>query len=131
MGIATFGSYFLMNMFMPKAVATILAILVAVPVYGVSLIKLGALSRDEVVALPKGATLYRVFVKLHLMKDLAEILRKNKVSKMKIDKIKYRGEVINALIYIAKLKNEEPKMLLDRTIVALLKELGINLIKGE
>ena len=69
MGVLAFGSYYAMNMLMPKAIATILSILVAVPVYGVSLIKLGALSRDEVLAFPKGATLYRIFVKLHLMKD--------------------------------------------------------------
>ena len=69
MGIGAFGSYYLMNMVMPKAVATILAIVVAVGIYGVALIKLGALSRDEIIALPKGAAIYRLFVKLRLMKD--------------------------------------------------------------
>lgn len=69
MGIATYGSYFLMQLVIPKPVATILAIMVAVAVYGVALIKLGALSRDEVLALPKGATIYRLFVRLHLMKE--------------------------------------------------------------
>ena len=70
MGIATYGSYRLLAIAAPKPVATILSIVVAVAVYGVSLIKLGALSKEEVLILPKGATLYRLFVKLHLMKEV-------------------------------------------------------------
>ena len=69
MGAAAYGSYFLMKIVLPKPAATILSIGVAVLVYGGALIKLGALSRDEVVALPKGATIYRLLVRLHLMKE--------------------------------------------------------------
>ena len=70
MGIAAFGSFYFMNMVIPKPIATILAIMLAVAVYGVALIKFGALSKDEVLALPKGTTIYRMFIKLHLMKEV-------------------------------------------------------------
>ena len=69
MGIITFGCYYGMHFVLPKAVATILALGIAVAVYGIALIKLGALSADEVKALPKGHKIYNVFLKLHLMKE--------------------------------------------------------------
>jgi len=69
MGIGAFGSYYFMNRILPKPVATILAIAAAVAIYGFALIKFGALSKDEVLTLPKGAAIYRLFVKLHLMKE--------------------------------------------------------------
>ena len=68
MGVVTFGSYYGMHLVLPKAVATLLALCIAVGVYGIALIKLGALSPSEVKALPKGHKLYSIFVKLHLMK---------------------------------------------------------------
>ena len=43
--------------------------MIAVVIYGICLIKLGGLTSDEVVALPKGAMIYKVLLKLHLMKD--------------------------------------------------------------
>ena len=68
MGVITFGAYYGMQLVLPKAVATLLALCIAVGVYGIALIKLGALSPSEVKALPKGHKLYSIFVKLHLMK---------------------------------------------------------------
>ncbi len=69
MGVVTFGAYLLMGLALPKAAATILALLVAVLVYGVCLLKFGALTSDEIVSLPKGATIYKMLVKLHLLDE--------------------------------------------------------------
>ena len=69
MGFVTMVVNFLLGLFMPKAVVTILALLVAVVVYGVFLIKFGALTSDEIVALPKGAQIYHILQKLHLIEE--------------------------------------------------------------
>jgi stage V sporulation protein B len=68
MGVITFAAFFGMNALLPKAIATLVALVIAIAVYGVALIKLGALFPDEVKALPKGHKIYSLFVKLHLMK---------------------------------------------------------------
>ncbi|MBQ8558878.1 MAG: polysaccharide biosynthesis protein [Tyzzerella sp.] len=69
MGVITFAAYFLMKIALPKAVSTILALAVAVLVYGICLLKFGALTADEIVALPKGASIYKLLVKFHLMEE--------------------------------------------------------------
>ncbi len=70
MGIVTWGSYFLLDKALPGAVATIISLVIAVGTYGISLIKFGALSADEVKALPKGQKIYQLFLKLRLMKEV-------------------------------------------------------------
>lgn len=67
MGIVAWVSYFVISLSLPSKLATVISLLIAVVVYGVSLLKLGALSPDEIVALPKGATLLTLFQKLHLV----------------------------------------------------------------
>ena len=69
MGVITFTTYFLIKIALPDAMATILALVFAVLVYGICLLKFGALTADEVVALPKGASIYKLLVKLHLMEE--------------------------------------------------------------
>lgn len=69
MGVITFTTYFLIKIALPNAMATILALAFAVLVYGICLLKFGALTADEVVALPKGASIYKLLVKLHLMEE--------------------------------------------------------------
>ena len=56
--------------FLPKAVATIFALLIAIVVYGVFLLIFGGLSADEIVALPKGAKIYSLLLKLHLVNEM-------------------------------------------------------------
>lgn len=68
MGIAILGVYKLTGLVLPDKLAIIFTIIVAVAVYGISLLKFGGLSADEIVALPKGTTLLRIFQKLHLVK---------------------------------------------------------------
>ena len=70
MGVITLGSYLLIVKLLPSAIATILALVIAVAVYGVALIKFGALSPEEVQTLPKGNSIYRLFIKLRLMKEV-------------------------------------------------------------
>lgn len=69
MGIVTFAANFLIGMVLPKAITTMLALMIAVGAYGVSLLKLGALTADEIVTLPKGAKIYSILQKLHLMAE--------------------------------------------------------------
>ena len=72
MGIGLFVSYIGISMVLPKKLATIIAILIAACVYVVCLLKFGALTSDEVVALPKGKMLLRVFQRLHLVRKEIE-----------------------------------------------------------
>ena len=68
MGIFAFGSYQLAHLAVKSnAIPTLFAMMIAVVVYGVLLIKLGALSAAELKTMPGGTKLLRVFRKLHLM----------------------------------------------------------------
>lgn len=69
MGVITFAANFLIGKIAPKPITTILAVLFAVGAYGVSLLKLGALTAEEIMALPKGAVLYKIFSRLHLLRE--------------------------------------------------------------
>ena len=69
MGGAAFVIYFLCNLVISQNVAVIIALIVAVLIYAVSLLKLGGLSSEEILALPKGSTLLSLCRKLHLVKE--------------------------------------------------------------
>ena len=69
MGGAAFVIYFLCNLVISQNVAVIIALILAVLIYAVSLLKLGGLSSEEILALPKGSTLLSLFRKLHLVKE--------------------------------------------------------------
>ena len=69
MGGAAFVIYFLCNLVISQNVAVIIALIVAVLIYAVSLLNLGGLSSEEILALPKGSTLLSLFRKLHLVKE--------------------------------------------------------------
>ena len=69
MGLVTMVLNFLLGLFIPKAIVTIFVLLVAIVVYGVFLIKFGAMTSDEIVALPKGAQIYGILQKLHLIEE--------------------------------------------------------------
>lgn len=73
MGGTTFIVYTLLNLFLPSAVAVIIALLIAVVVYGVSLLKFGAIIPDEIVSLPMGGKIYSILVRLHLMSEEYDI----------------------------------------------------------
>lgn len=72
MGIVLVIVYFATAMVIPKKLATILGIFIAICVYAVCLLKFGALTADEIVALPKGRALLRIFQRLRLIRQEAE-----------------------------------------------------------
>lgn len=72
MGLVLMIVYFVAAMVIPKKLATILSIFIAICVYAVCLLKFGALTEDEIVALPKGRTLLRLFQRLRLIREEAE-----------------------------------------------------------
>ncbi len=69
MGVVTFIVNFLIGLIAPKAITTLIALLFAVVTYGVALLKFGALTSDEIVALPKGTKIYKLLQKFHLIAE--------------------------------------------------------------
>ncbi len=69
MGVVTFVSNYLIGSVAPKPVTTVIAILIALGTYGIAMLKLGALTSGEIMALPKGAKIYSLLLRLHLVKD--------------------------------------------------------------
>lgn len=69
MGAVAFVLNLVLDIFMPGRLATLIVLIVAVIVYGVCLLKFGGLSEDELLSMPKGATLISVCKKLHLLND--------------------------------------------------------------
>lgn len=68
MGVVTYVVHLIFDIFIGgRFVPTLIAILFAVPVYAVSILKLGVLSRGDIKALPRGQTVYRLCGKLHLL----------------------------------------------------------------
>lgn len=67
MGVVIAIAIPIMNIVLPDKVSTILAIVIALPIYLISLLKFRALEGEEILALPKGATLLRILQKLHLL----------------------------------------------------------------
>ena len=68
MGVATFivykGVYFVLHI---NAIATLLAIIVAVVVYAVALLKFHGLTEEELYSFPKGTTLSVYLKRFHLI----------------------------------------------------------------
>lgn len=67
MGVVTFAVNKLLILFLPKAFCTLIALGVAVIVYGVALLKLKALTPDDILTLPKGAKILKFLCKFHLI----------------------------------------------------------------
>lgn len=68
MGVVTLVVYKLFAMLIGKSVSTLLALIIAVLVYGVSLVLLGGLTEEDMLALPKGAHLARLCKRVHLLR---------------------------------------------------------------
>ena len=69
MGIAAWGTHFLVSTYIVKgAIATLIAIVMAVIVYGISLLKLEVFSREDYHMLPYGDKIHKVLEKLKLVK---------------------------------------------------------------
>lgn len=69
MGVVALILQLVLQVLIPEKVATVITLCVAVAVYGIALLMLGGLTEDEILAMPKGATLVRLFKKLHLLRE--------------------------------------------------------------
>jgi stage V sporulation protein B len=69
MGIVLILLWHTLCLFTPDKLATIVSIVVAIPIYAIALLKMGALTKHEIIALPKGKKLYALLNKLHLLKE--------------------------------------------------------------
>ena len=68
MGIVTYVVYTVINLAYPsRFLGTVIAILVAVIVYAVCILKVGMLSDQDIKDLPKGVKVYKLCKKLHLL----------------------------------------------------------------
>ncbi|MCP1101680.1 O-antigen/teichoic acid export membrane protein [Aequitasia blattaphilus] len=66
MGVVTFLIHLVIELFIPGKLATLIACLVAVSTYSISLVLLGGITQEEMNAMPKGRTLVKIAKKLHL-----------------------------------------------------------------
>lgn len=69
MGVIALISHLVLGMIIPPKLATVLALCIAVIVYGIALLALGGLTEDEILAMPKGAALVTIFKKMHLLRN--------------------------------------------------------------
>lgn len=67
MGVFAFGTYILLDYFANIYVSSIIAIFVGVIVYGILLIKIKAITEEELYDLPKGALIVKLFKKIRLI----------------------------------------------------------------
>ena len=67
MGIVTLLVHKLFDLIIGGRIATILAILIAITVYAVSVLKLKVLTEAEIRSMPKGTTILNLCKKAHLL----------------------------------------------------------------
>ena len=68
MGAVSLLVHLLCVLFIGEMAAAVIAIIVAVIVYGIALVVLGGITEEEILSAPKGATLVAICRKLHLLK---------------------------------------------------------------
>ncbi len=68
MGAVSLLVHLLCVLFIGEMAAAVIAIIVAVIVYGIALVVLGGITEEEILSAPKGATLVVICRKLHLLK---------------------------------------------------------------
>jgi len=69
MGIVVIMVWYCLVLLMPDKLATIVTIMIAGGAYGLLLLKFGALTTKEILALPKGALIYKLLRKIHLVNE--------------------------------------------------------------
>lgn len=68
MGIVTYVVHLLLDILIGgRVIPTVIAVLAAVVVYAAAVMKLGVLSRKDLMALPQGRTIYKICRRLHLL----------------------------------------------------------------
>ncbi len=92
MGAAVFGVYHGLILLIPiSRVVLLIAIGIGVCVYGAVLLLIGGVSREELLAFPRGYTLVHIAEKLHLLSDEPESRKKRRRRKKKKRRKKERG----------------------------------------
>ena len=69
MGVSVYLVNLVLSMFISGRIAILIALVIAVVVYAISLLKLGGLTEDEILEMPKGASLLSICKKFHLIND--------------------------------------------------------------
>lgn len=69
MGIVALISQMILEFILPQKLATVITLFVSVIVYGVALLLLGGLTEEEILMMPKGHLLVKIFKKAHLLKE--------------------------------------------------------------
>ena len=69
MGVVTFVIYFVLDIFCPHIVATLLSLLIAVITYALSILLLGGVSEEELLLMPRGARMIKLLRKLRLLNE--------------------------------------------------------------
>lgn len=70
MGAVAVIVHLLFELFAGTRIATIFALLAAVPAYGIALVLLGGVTEEEIEGMPKGAALLTLCRKMHLFRDV-------------------------------------------------------------
>ena len=68
MGAVAVIVHLLFELFAGARIATVFALLAAVPTYGAALVLLGGVTEDEIESMPKGALLLSICQKTHLLR---------------------------------------------------------------
>lgn len=69
MGAVALISQMILELILPQKLATVITLFVSVIVYGVALLLLGGLTEEEILMMPKGHLLVKIFKKAHLLKE--------------------------------------------------------------
>lgn len=69
MSVVVYAVNLVLEIFVGGRVVILVALVAAVFTYGICLLKFGGLTEDEILEMPKGATLLTIFKKLHLVND--------------------------------------------------------------
>lgn len=69
MGIFIIAGWHCLALALPDKLTTLIVMVFAVIIYGILLLKFGTLSKTEILALPKGATIYKILRKLHFVQE--------------------------------------------------------------
>lgn len=72
MGIIVYGAYNLCHMVVGNTTSTLISIVVGVIVYGISILVLKVLTKEDIMMIPYGTKIYKLLVKCHIYKEEAD-----------------------------------------------------------
>lgn len=73
MGVLVYGTYHLLHIVMGNLLSTLVAIIIGVIAYGVSILVLRVLSKEDIMMIPFGTKIYRLLVKFHIYREDEEV----------------------------------------------------------